>query len=83
MTFEKRETSCPEALLIFDPQYQTLNRMTAWKSIGRRLRSAEDLPEFADVLEHLQGFIVPIIDAVHEDHTFFQNWDANKGWFWK
>ena len=82
VTFENRQTLYPENLILFDQSFLTLRRINAWKAIGRKLPSVENLPDLIDIIERLSSFLTPVLDALYHDEEFSLVWDPSKDWGW-
>jgi len=81
-TFTNRQTPFPESLVIFEEDYVNQRRITAWKAIEKKIQRNKELPEFKDVLQQLQGFLNPMMNALFQDKEFDLIWDPSKNWGW-
>ena len=82
-TFDNRETPFPESLIIFDEDYLTQRRITAWRSIESKLRSVETLPELSSIIESLRLFITPVMNSLYKGVQFSLSWELEQGWEWQ
>jgi len=83
LTFENRQTSIPELLIIFEEDYINKRRITAWKSLGKKLMSDEDIPELTLVINQLKIFLISLLASLHQGKEFSLEWDPSKDWAWQ
>lgn len=81
-TFEYRQTSFPETLIIFDQSFLTPKRITAWEAIGNKLPSVENLPELHVILDRVSLFLNPVLAALYKGKEFSLVWDPKEVWGW-
>lgn len=82
-TFKNRETPFPESLIIFDPDFLTQMRLRAWRSIGSKLQTGEQLPELSIIINQLRSFVIPVMDSLYGNQIFSKSWTAKGGWSWQ
>jgi len=82
-TFVNRKTPFPETIIIFDETYPGQRQITAWRSMSKKMRYGESLPELSMVLEQLKPFLMPLIEALYNKVDFIHKWNPVDAWVWK
>jgi Nucleotidyl transferase AbiEii toxin, Type IV TA system len=81
-TFIRRGTRLPEGLpLVFSQEFSTNHQKTQqWKAFIRKSRP-ENAPEnFAEVMDVVSQFVLPVYKAILEDTRFHKEWTEGGPW---
>jgi predicted nucleotidyltransferase component of viral defense system len=83
LTFNNRQTPIPESLVIFDNDFLNESKFSSWKSVGKKLQSVDQLPDLNLIINQLQNFLIPIMNALFQEKEFTLVWDPSKDWGWQ
>jgi len=55
-------------------------RADAWVRLRKRFELEEDLPPMEDVIQRIQEFLMPVVEAIDRGVSFDRRWTPGKGW---
>lgn len=76
-TFQRRRTPYEADPDVLSTEFSSeTNKLKQWKAFCRRTLSST--PDFAEVLDRNRTFLLPIYQAILDDHEFFGTWCKDK-----
>lgn len=79
LTFNQRKTDIPKSIEYFLGDFAT-SKQTQWQAFRNRLKQ-DFIPEsFADVINHNNTFLAPIIQSINDQRPYSAKWVAPNKW---
>jgi hypothetical protein len=79
-TFRNRETTVPaDEFEVLTPDFAE-RHLVQWNAFVKKIGEGELANRFAEVIEHIKAFAVPILRSVAGGERIAQHWKAGKGW---
>jgi hypothetical protein len=78
-TFIKRNTSIPEKIKAFDPEF-IIARDRQWKVFVNRFVNVKIPEDFSEVTEQISDFLTPITESLRKKQKSTMNWPAPGPW---
>lgn len=81
-TFQHRGTKVPDKIsLISTTQFtDSSERAQQWRAFCHRTGLSSDVPEFEKIIDLIQSFLVPLIEALSERRIFEGHWPPGGPW---
>jgi predicted nucleotidyltransferase component of viral defense system len=80
-TFENRSTQLPDRFPIDFSQSFTEEKQRQWDAFTNREKMEPgEVDNFAQVIQRLNDFLLPVIDAMQKNAEFDAVWNPEKGW---
>jgi len=79
-TFRNRETTVPsDEFDVLIPDFAE-HHLVQWNAFVKKIGEGELANRFAEVIEHIKTFVVPMLRSVASGERIAQHWKAGKGW---
>jgi hypothetical protein len=81
-TFRRRRTVLPESTpLALTPAFHSLAAKQAqWRAYLRKGRVQGDVPDFDEVAEHIESFVMPLVTSLSAGQPFTRRWPPGGPW---
>ncbi len=80
-TFKNRSTQIPEGFPIQFSQSFTEEKQRQWDAfVIRESLDSDETDVFAQVVQRLNEFLLPVLDVIQKDADFDYVWNPAKGW---
>jgi predicted nucleotidyltransferase component of viral defense system len=79
-TFRNRETTVPaDEFEVLTPDFAE-RHLVQWNAFAKKIGEVELANRFAEVLENIKTFVVPMLRSVASGERIAQHWRAGRGW---
>ena len=79
LTFERRKTPFPETIIIFTEDFAA-QKQVQWKAFWKRLKQEHVPDSFADIMQMVNEFLLPLTMAISSGKPFNRNWIGPGPW---
>jgi predicted nucleotidyltransferase component of viral defense system len=80
-TFKNRSTQFPDGFSVQFSQSFTEEKQRQWDAfVSRENLESDEIGDFVQVIQRLNGFLLPVLDAIQNNAYFDYVWNPAKGW---
>mgnify|MGYP001578778758 CR=1 FL=1 len=78
-TLNNRSTQIPVKIPAFSEPFITA-KTTQWNAFTRKLRQKEAFPEFGEIINSMNAFLVPLLEHLRKGNNFSGKWNSIRHW---
>ena len=81
-TFAKRQTAVPESepVGLTSDFFSNDSKLTQWKGFRKKQKRMGTVPELADIVRTISGFLLPVVADILSGSLREREWNSEQGW---